>query len=244
MILCSMGFMFWECISLLLGKQCSVTRDTQSWSKWQKQPLLCDTRPGTPCWVMNDMVLWVTGTSLLILLATLMKSSAWRSAAFSVNSESILITNVPTNHSRLDDQRHSLFILWKLFSSLKRIIAETLTWKVSVYVCAIRRGEYVVHHTVISMQQLFLLLTVGHFTHHWCTTYRVTKLTDTGSSAPAQERQRVISESVGKHLLYRNTAGERYGHVAEGLFLQFLPVCAGNLNEDFQNQMYVTFQNQ
>lgn len=175
------------------------------------------------------------GTSLLILLATLMKSSAWSSAAFSVNSESILITNVPTVHS--------LFILWKLFLSLKRIIAETLTWKVSVYMCAIRREEYVVHHTVISVQQLFLLLTMGHFTRHWCTTHRVTKLADTGSSAPAQERQRVISESVRKHLLYRNTAGEWDGHVAEGLFLQFLPICTGNLNEDFQNQMHCTFQN-
>ena len=60
-------------------------------------------------------------------------------------------------------------------------------------------------------------------------------MAETRGSAPAQEGKWMISESVRKHLLYRNTAGERYGQVAEGLFLQFFPICTGNLNEDFQN---------
>lgn len=60
-------------------------------------------------------------------------------------------------------------------------------------------------------------------------------MAETRGSAPAQERKRVISEPVRKHLLYGNTAGERYGQVAEGLFLQFFPICTGHMNEDFKN---------
>lgn len=53
------------------------------------------------------------GTSSRILLLTLMKSAPWSSAPFSVASESIHITNVPTNCSRLHDQSHSLLMLWQ-----------------------------------------------------------------------------------------------------------------------------------
>lgn len=166
--------------------------------------------------------------SLLILLATLMKSSAWSSAAFSIAPESILVTSVPTNRSRLDDQSHSLLMLWeRVVFIAEEDNCRELTWKVSMYMCGIRREEYVVHHAYKcrgSFSCLQQAISHGIDAQHteW------SKMAETRGSAPAQERKQVISESVGKHLLYGNTAGEWYGQVAEGLFLQFFPICTGN----------------
>lgn len=75
---------------------------------WQKQPVLYGALHTILSSAMSER-----GTSSRILLLTLMKSAPWSSAPFSVASESILITNVPTNCSRLHDQSHSLLMLWQ-----------------------------------------------------------------------------------------------------------------------------------
>lgn len=177
------------------------------------------------------------GTSLLILLPTLLKSSAWSSAAFSVASESALITNVPTNRSSLDDQSHSLLVLREavVFIAEEDHCRDINLESKRAHVWWDKKGRvYSSSHSHTNVEALSPahnrpFLTALMHNIEW------SKMAEARGSAPAQQRKCMISESVRKHLLYRNTAGERYGLVAEGLFLQFFPICTGNLNEDFKN---------
>lgn len=117
---------------------------------WQKQAVLYDARPYTPCWV----VLWVTGAlvyssffqpfwnhQLEVLLLLVLLLNLLSSPMYPQIGAAWMIKAIPC----LCSER-------QLFSLLKRIIAETLTWKVSVHMCdGIRREEYIAHHTVIQM---------------------------------------------------------------------------------------------
>lgn len=189
---------------------------------WQKQPVLCDTRPYAPYWV----ALWVDrGTSLLILLATLMKPSAWSSGAFNIAFESILITNVPANCSRLDDQSHSLLTLWERVVFIaeedhcRDINLESKCihgWDEKRRICSSSHS----HTNAEALSPLTALMHNIQSDKKWLKPEAV----------PLLRRKSWWSQS-----LYRNTAGEQYGQVAEGSFLQFFPICTGNLNENFQN---------